>query len=70
MKIKSLDQDIIDAFEKYVWNVEEAVRFVEMGSGKEHTGVFDILKPILEAHKKELYEGISKHMDAHREDES
>ena len=60
-KIK-LNQSIIDAFENYIWNVQEAVKFVEMGSGKKHKEVFDILKPILNTHKKDLYKTIEKEM--------
>jgi len=61
-KETKLKQSIINAFENYVWDVEEAVKFVEMGSGKKHKGVFDILKPILKTHKKDLYETIEKEM--------
>ena len=63
-KIK-LEQTIIDAYEQYIWNVQEAVRFVEMGSGTKHKGVFNILKPILKAHEEELYKTIDKEMRKH-----
>jgi len=62
MKEIKLEQSIINAYESYVWNVTEAVKFVEMGSGQKHKGVFDILKPILKTHEKELYKTIEEEM--------
>lgn len=59
-KVNKLDQAIIDAYENYVWNVNEAVRFVEMGSGSK---VFEILKPILKQHEKDRYKKIEQEMN-------
>jgi len=63
MKPNKLDQKIIDSYENYIWNVKEAIRFVEMGSGNKHKGVFDILKPILKKHEEEMYQKIEDEMD-------
>ena len=41
-KVKKPDQKIIDAYEQFIMDVYEACRFVKMGSGKPHYGVFDI----------------------------
>lgn len=62
MKPNKLDQKIIDAYEDYIWNVQEAVKFVEIGCGSKHKGVFDILKPILKKHEEQLYQKIGKEM--------
>jgi hypothetical protein len=65
-----LDQEIINAYEGFVKNVYEAIRFTEMGSGKAHTGVFAILVPIINAYAKEMWkkieEAMSKEPDLHK----
>lgn len=40
--------------EDFIWNIREAIRFVEMGSGSKHKGVFDILRLLIEIHIKEF----------------
>ena len=44
------------SIKQFIWNIREAIRFVEMGSGSKHKGVFDILKPIIEIHIAQLEE--------------
>lgn len=57
-----LDQVMIDAYEGFIRNVYEACRFVEMGSGSKHKGVFEILIPIIKQHEKEVWTKISDQM--------
>jgi hypothetical protein len=60
---KELTQGIINAYEGFIKNVYEACRFVEMGSGKKHSGVFQILVPIINEHEKDMWRDIEKEMD-------
>jgi len=62
-----LDQEIINAYERFIANVYESMRFVKMGSGKKHEGVFNILEPIIKAHEKELWDKIDKVMSKKKE---
>ena len=55
IKGKVLDQKIIDAYENYIWNVNEAVRFVKMGFGKPSEHIFTRLEVILKQHEEDLW---------------
>ena len=44
-------ESMIEELEKFMWNVDEAIRFVKMGSGKKVAGSFTILEQIIEEHK-------------------
>ena len=61
-KVTKFDQKIIDAYEQFIMDVYEACRFVKMGSGKPHYGVFDILLPIINAHEKKMWGKIEEEM--------
>ena len=56
--VTKFDQKIIDAYEQFIIDVYEACRFVRMGSGKPHYGVFDILLPLINQHEKKMWEKI------------
>ena len=62
-EVTKLDQKIIDAYEGFIPQVYEACRFVEMGSGKKHGGVFAVLLPIINQHEKDMWAKIEKAMD-------
>ena len=62
MTKENFNQEIIDAYEQFVLDVYEAMRFVRGGSGIKHSGVFDILEPIINAHEKEMWKKIEKTM--------
>lgn len=58
MDKRESNQARIDAYELYMEEVEEAVKFVEIGSGK-HPAI-GILKLILEKHSKDCLETIDE----------
>ena len=66
-KMSKLEQKIIDAYEGFIIDVYEACRFVKMGSGKPHEGVFDILIPIINQHEKEMWNKISVEMSKEKD---
>lgn len=62
-KPTSLEQKIIDAYEEFIPKVYEACRFVEIGSGEKHKGVFDVLVPLINQHEKEMWGKIETEMN-------
>lgn len=62
-KVTKFDQSIIDAYEKFIVDVYEACRFVEMGGGKKYKAVFDILLPIINVHEKEMWKEIEEKLN-------
>jgi hypothetical protein len=63
MKITKFDQKVIDAYEGYIMNVNEAIRFVKMGAGKKMAGNFEILETIIKQHEKEMWQKIEDEMN-------
>ena len=59
-KIKKLDQKVIDAYEGFIPQVYEAIRFVKMGSGKKCEGSFDLLVRIVAEHEREMWKNLEK----------
>ena len=53
-------EDVRKLTDDLVFNVFEATRFVQNGSGKKHAGVFDILNPLLDKHLVDFINGTRK----------
>ena len=62
-KVTKFDQKVIDAYEGFITDVYEACRFVEMGSGKAHKGVFEILIPLINQEEKKMWGKIEAEMN-------
>ena len=60
MKEEIKVEDVRKLTEELVFNIFEATRFVQMGSGKKHYGVFDILNPLLDKHLTDFINGTRK----------
>ena len=59
-KTKKLDQRVIDAYEGFIPQVYEAIRFVKMGSGKKYHGAFDMLLKIITEHERDMWRNLEK----------
>lgn len=46
-------EEVLKEAEEYIWNVNEAVRYLEMGFGKPSKNIFDALKTLIEKHTEE-----------------
>lgn len=55
-----LDQKVIDAYENFMWNVDEAVRFVGIGAGSRMAGNINLLQTLIAQHKKDCFDTIEK----------
>jgi hypothetical protein len=59
-KVTKFDQKIIDAYEGFIIDVYEAVRFIKMASGKKHEGNYENLLAIINVEEKKMWRKISK----------
>jgi hypothetical protein len=62
-QFKKFDQELIDAYEGYMWNIQEAVRFLKMGYGKPSAHIFEKIEELMKIHEKECWDKIEKAMD-------